>query len=103
MRLREEEKELIREWWKSDMNIVLERSRYRAELESNVIYDHSGEGADRKRGDKRGMFVFPENGGYMDKTYLKRPHENPFDSPEEAIEWLDEQGSLLKEVDNAKH
>jgi hypothetical protein len=93
MRLNEEEKDLVHNWWGSDLNIEINRTRYTAILESNVQYIHYKDGSyDRKYGDKRHLHVYIEKG---EKTEY---NIETFSSPEEAIEFLSNNGDLRRIV-----
>lgn len=98
MRLQSGEKEIIKEWWETDLDIELDRSRYTAVLKSDVSYAHHSDGSyDRLNGSKRGVQVIPSH-GRMGEYLINPQGDDSLESPEDAIKWLDEKGSLLGEA-----
>lgn len=98
MRLTQEEKDLIKDYWKTDLDIEIERSRYIVILESNVRYEHHLDGSyDRVNGDRRGVATIKSTAGPAEPvTNVLNPHSDKesIGSPEEMINFLDEAGSL---------
>lgn len=97
MRLKNNETETIEKWWNSDLDIEIERQRYTAILESNVYYSHYNENgvtirSKRHRGDKRKLKIYNEKTGDI-ITLIG--FDKGFNSPNTAIEFLKNNGSLL--------
>lgn len=94
MRLKDEEKDMIKDWWDTDMNIEVDRSDYTAILESNVYYSHYPDGsAERKKGDKRGLYVYTNS---QKHKIIHPDSEDAFKSAKEAINYLKDKGDLRK-------
>lgn len=84
MRLNKKEKELIKDFFGSDLDIEIIRKRYTAILVSNVYYTHKPTTV-RHRGDKRGLRIFDNKREAFDTIV----HEDDgFESAKEAIEFL---------------
>lgn len=102
MRLTKEEKQTIRDYWKTDLNIEIVRSRYTAILESDVWYDHKPDGSyTRHKGDHRGLYVWIDGDDYQQHQII-HPEETSenFGSPPEAIQYLSEHGDLRNLVES---
>jgi hypothetical protein len=93
MRLNKKEKELINDFFDSDLDIKIIRRRYTAVLVSNAYYIHhpiAGFGSETGRserclGDKRGLRIFDNKSELFDTVV----HEDDgFESAKEAIEFL---------------
>lgn len=93
MRLTKNEKELIREWWNSDLEIEIERKRYVAILVSNAYYtNYRGLRADRKAGDRRGLDIyFPKSDERI--VEIGDNEVGAFRNPDEAIDYLEKYGT----------
>lgn len=85
MRLNKKEKELIKDFFDSDLDIEIIRKRYTAILVSNVYYTHKPTTV-RHRGDKRGLEIYTKRCGI--DTIVSYELEEAFTTPKEAIEFL---------------
>lgn len=103
MRLKNKEKELIKDSFNSDLNIEIERSKYTAILVNDIHYSKGGK---RKGVTNRGIKLYLENSqvaggalagfnGGRNTTWLFEPRDNrAFKNSKQAINWLKENGDL---------